>query len=137
MATQKQAPGFWFASLRVFDLSVSEMLWSRRTIFMGLVVGVPVLLALRSLETRRSMPRPTDDGPDALIDPSSLLCASCYITLHAHKSPERTGGARLCVRAFSIRKRAKPLLTRRRAVFDRSDFSSRRRLADFGALGVT
>lgn len=46
MATQKQAPGFWFASLRVFDLSVSEMLWSRRTIFMGLVVGVPVLLAL-------------------------------------------------------------------------------------------
>ena len=46
MATPKQAPGFLFASLRVFDLSVGEMLWSRRTIFMGLVVGVPVLLAL-------------------------------------------------------------------------------------------
>lgn len=32
--------------MRVFELSVTEMLWSRRTIFMGLVVGVPVLLAL-------------------------------------------------------------------------------------------
>lgn len=41
-----KAPGFLFASLRVFELSVGEMLWSRRTIFMGLVVGVPVLLAL-------------------------------------------------------------------------------------------
>jgi ABC-2 type transport system permease protein len=34
------------ASRRVFDLSLGEMLWSRRTIFMGLVVGGPVLLAL-------------------------------------------------------------------------------------------
>jgi hypothetical protein len=34
------------ASRRVFDLSLGEMLWSRRTIFMGLVVGGPVLLGL-------------------------------------------------------------------------------------------
>ena len=34
------------ASLRIFELSLGEMLWSRRTIFMGLVVGLPVLLAL-------------------------------------------------------------------------------------------
>ena len=34
------------ASLRVFELSLGEMLWSRRTIFMGLVVGLPVVLAL-------------------------------------------------------------------------------------------
>jgi ABC-2 type transport system permease protein len=34
------------ASRRVFDLSLGEMLWSRRTIFMGLVVGGPVLLAV-------------------------------------------------------------------------------------------
>lgn len=34
------------ASRRVFDLSLGEMLWSRRTIFMALVVGGPVLLAL-------------------------------------------------------------------------------------------
>ncbi len=38
--------GFWGASRRVFDLSLGEMLWSRRTIFMALVVGGPVLLAL-------------------------------------------------------------------------------------------
>jgi ABC-type transport system involved in multi-copper enzyme maturation permease subunit len=30
----------------VFDLSVGEMLWSRRTIFMALVVGAPVFIAL-------------------------------------------------------------------------------------------
>ena len=40
------APGFLASSLRVFDLSVGEMLWSRRTIFMALVVGLPVLIAL-------------------------------------------------------------------------------------------
>jgi len=34
------------AALRVFDFSVGEMLWSRRTIFMGLVVGGPVVIAL-------------------------------------------------------------------------------------------
>lgn len=37
---------FVAASQRVFDLSLGEMLWSRRTIFMALVVGGPVLLAL-------------------------------------------------------------------------------------------
>src|SRR5437762_3478749 len=34
------------ASRRVFDLSLGEMLWSRRTIFMLLVVGAPVLIAV-------------------------------------------------------------------------------------------
>jgi ABC-type transport system involved in multi-copper enzyme maturation permease subunit len=38
--------GFFYAAMRVFDLSLSEMLWSRRTVFMGLVTGVPVILAL-------------------------------------------------------------------------------------------
>jgi ABC-2 type transport system permease protein len=44
---------FWAASRRIFDLSLGEMLWSRRTIFMALVVGGPVLLALivRMLES--------------------------------------------------------------------------------------
>ena len=37
---------FWGASRRVFDLSLGEMLWSRRTIFMALVVGGPVILAV-------------------------------------------------------------------------------------------
>jgi ABC-2 type transport system permease protein len=42
----RKTPGYLTAALRVFDLSVSEMLWSRRTIFMGLVVGAPVLISL-------------------------------------------------------------------------------------------
>ncbi len=37
---------FWGAARRVFDLSLGEMLWSRRTIFMALIVGGPVVLAL-------------------------------------------------------------------------------------------
>jgi ABC-type transport system involved in multi-copper enzyme maturation permease subunit len=41
-----KAPGYVASALRVFDLSVSEMLWSRRTIFMGLVVGAPVVISL-------------------------------------------------------------------------------------------
>src|SRR5262245_57158485 len=40
------SPGYVSSALRVFDLSVGEMLWSRRTIFMALVVGAPVLIAL-------------------------------------------------------------------------------------------
>ena len=39
------APGFLASGLRIFDLSLGEMLWSRRTIFMLLVVGVPVFIA--------------------------------------------------------------------------------------------
>lgn len=38
--------GFFYAAMRVFDLSLSEMLWSRRTVFMVLVTGLPVILAL-------------------------------------------------------------------------------------------
>ncbi len=36
----------WRASARVFDLSLDQMLWSRRTVFMALVVGGPLLIAL-------------------------------------------------------------------------------------------
>lgn len=41
-----KAPGYLTSAFRIFDLSVGEMLWSRRTIFMGLVVGAPVVIAL-------------------------------------------------------------------------------------------
>src|SRR6188472_2680282 len=41
-----KAPGYFSSALRVFDLSVGEMLWSRRTIFMALVVGAPVLISV-------------------------------------------------------------------------------------------
>ena len=38
--------GLWAGIMRVFDLSLGQMLWSRRTVFMGLVVAAPMLLAL-------------------------------------------------------------------------------------------
>ena len=44
--TERQAPPYLTAAARVFDLSLGEMLWSRRTLFMALVVGAPVVLAI-------------------------------------------------------------------------------------------
>jgi hypothetical protein len=40
------APSFVRSALRIYDLSLSQMLWSRRTVFMALVVGGPVVVAL-------------------------------------------------------------------------------------------
>ena len=40
------APGYLASSFRIFDLSLGEMLWSRRTVFMALVVGAPVVIAM-------------------------------------------------------------------------------------------
>ena len=45
-STTTPAPSFVTASLRIFDLSLSEMLWSRRSVFLALVVGGPVIVAL-------------------------------------------------------------------------------------------
>lgn len=42
----QRQPSFLAAAMRVFELSLGEMLWSKRTIFMALVVGGPVLLAI-------------------------------------------------------------------------------------------
>jgi ABC-type transport system involved in multi-copper enzyme maturation permease subunit len=39
-------PGLLSSSTRILDLSLGEMLWSRRTIFMALVVGGPIVIAL-------------------------------------------------------------------------------------------
>jgi ABC-2 type transport system permease protein len=51
-AVRRQMPSFLSSSLRIFDLSLSRMLWSRSTIFMALVVGLPVVIAVivRGLE---------------------------------------------------------------------------------------
>ena len=38
-------PAFGSAALRVFELGLGRMLWSRRTVFMALVAGGPVLIA--------------------------------------------------------------------------------------------
>jgi ABC-type transport system involved in multi-copper enzyme maturation permease subunit len=45
-AAPPKAPGYVKAALRVMDLSIGYMLWSRRTVFMALVVLGPVLIAL-------------------------------------------------------------------------------------------
>ena len=37
---------YWLAVQRVFDMSVGQMLWSRRTVFMALATGAPVVIAL-------------------------------------------------------------------------------------------
>ena len=42
----KTSPSLLYSAMRVFDLSIGEMLWSRRTVFMALVVGVPVFMAV-------------------------------------------------------------------------------------------
>jgi len=42
----RRPPTFMTAAARVFDLSVGQMLWSRRTVFLALVVGSPVVLAI-------------------------------------------------------------------------------------------
>jgi ABC-type transport system involved in multi-copper enzyme maturation permease subunit len=39
-------PSLWSSALRIFDLSLGQMLWSRRSVFLLLVVGGPVALAL-------------------------------------------------------------------------------------------
>ena len=44
--SERKAPSFLAASSRIFELSLGEMLWSKRTIFMALVVGGPVILAI-------------------------------------------------------------------------------------------
>ncbi len=39
-------PSYVSSVARIFDLSLGQMLWSRRTIFLALIVGGPVLLAI-------------------------------------------------------------------------------------------
>ena len=45
-AQTRTVPSFVTAVLRIFDLSLGRMLWSRGTVFMALVVGLPVVLAV-------------------------------------------------------------------------------------------
>lgn len=41
-----RTPSFVGSALRVFDLSLGQMLWSRRTIFLALVVSAPMVLGV-------------------------------------------------------------------------------------------
>src|SRR5436309_11497519 len=44
--SRRDRPGFLKSTLRIFDLSLGQMLWSRRSIFLALLVGGPVVLAV-------------------------------------------------------------------------------------------
>jgi ABC-type transport system involved in multi-copper enzyme maturation permease subunit len=46
MTSTPRSPSFMRGAWRVFELSLGEMLWSKRTVFLALVVGCPVLVAL-------------------------------------------------------------------------------------------
>jgi ABC-2 type transport system permease protein len=48
ITSQRRAPSFMSSAVRVFELSLGEMLWSRRTIFMALIMAAPVILAVVS-----------------------------------------------------------------------------------------
>ena len=45
-STPLKPPSFATAAFRIFDLSLGQMLWSRRTIFLALVVSAPVILGV-------------------------------------------------------------------------------------------
>jgi ABC-2 type transport system permease protein len=45
-ASAPRQPPLATSAVRVFDLSLGQMLWSRRSVFLGLLVGAPVLMAL-------------------------------------------------------------------------------------------
>jgi len=74
-------PSLPTASLRIFDLSLGEMLWSRRTVFLALVVGGPVLIAivLRALDLFGLL-RVTD-GSLRVTGPSIFALMISYIFL--------------------------------------------------------
>jgi ABC-2 type transport system permease protein len=44
--TRDATPSVFTSALRIFDLSLGQMLWSRRSVFLGLLLGGPVLLAV-------------------------------------------------------------------------------------------
>src|SRR4030095_11336855 len=45
-ARTMQTPGTLSSALRIFDLSLGQMLWSRRSVFLGVLLGGPVVLAV-------------------------------------------------------------------------------------------
>ena len=51
-----RTPAVLPSAMRIFDLSLGQMLWSRRSIFLGLLLGGPVVLAviLRVVDSLRS-----------------------------------------------------------------------------------
>jgi ABC-2 type transport system permease protein len=42
---ERRTPTVMSSAIRIFDLSLGQMLWSRRSVFLGILLGGPVLLA--------------------------------------------------------------------------------------------
>lgn len=63
--TAYRQPPLLSSAVRVFDLSLGQMLWSRRSLFLGLVVGAPIVLAaaLRLADASGVMFRFREGGP--------------------------------------------------------------------------
>jgi ABC-type transport system involved in multi-copper enzyme maturation permease subunit len=43
---EARTPSVWSSAVRIFDLSLGQMLWSRRSVFLALLLGGPVLIAV-------------------------------------------------------------------------------------------
>ena len=43
---EPRTPSLWASSVRIFDLSLGQMLWSRRSVLLALLLGGPVVLAI-------------------------------------------------------------------------------------------
>jgi len=44
--TESRSPSVAASAVRIFDLSLGQMLWSRRSVFLGVLLGGPILLAI-------------------------------------------------------------------------------------------
>jgi ABC-type Na+ efflux pump permease subunit len=44
--TARTSPPLAASAMRIFDLSLGQMLWSRRSVFLGLVLGGPIVIAV-------------------------------------------------------------------------------------------
>ena len=59
-----QPPSLFASTLRIFDLSLGQMLWSRRSVFLAILVGGPVVLscAIRIISTLTVLGPPRVQG---------------------------------------------------------------------------
>ena len=116
-AARVSAPSFLNGTARVFDLSLGEMLWSRRTIFMAIVLGAPVLLALvvRIVDASGIAPlrvngvarrRRDDVRRDVLVVVScgsSCRCSACSTARRSSRTKSKTRRSPICSRGRSAR----------------------------------
>jgi len=71
MPDTPRSPSVLTAAFRIFDLSLSDMLWSRRSVFLALVVGGPVIIALVA-RTAALLPRTG-------VRPLVLAGSACFL----------------------------------------------------------